>query len=492
MPADSRPSVHSLLARLILAGALGWPAGAGPEPALPPGWTGLDPDAGLGDRPASGPVLARWWEQLGDPRLDDLVREALAGSPDLQLARARLREARATRLQVRSSLAPTLAATAGAQNGQYGAGTGGVQNGQYGAGGVPGSLYDAGFDASWEADLFGAGRRGLEAATADVQASAASLVEVRVALLAEVAEAYVELRSAQRRGAIARANLASQTETVQITRWRCQAGLAPDTDLEQARTSQEQTRAALPDLEAAQASARHRLAVLLGRSPGALDPRLAEPAPLPRVPAAVAAGIPAGVLRQRPDLIAAERTLAAETARTRQKRAQRFPSLDLTASFGWQAYSLSALGGAGTLARTLGGTLAATLFDGGRLRSAVAIQDAVQEQALITYQQSVLTALEEVEDALAAYARSRDRVAALAAAAQAAASAAELAHQRYLAGLVDFRTVLDTERTRLGVEDDLAVAEAARLTHLIQLYKALGGGWEGAAGSAPPAQEGRT
>jgi outer membrane protein TolC len=186
-------------------------------------------------------------------------------------------------------------------------------------------------------------------------------------------------------------------------------------------------------------------------------------------------------LRQRPDLIAAERTLAAETARVGQKLAQRFPSLNLSGSFGWQAYSFAALGGAGTVVHALGGTLAATLFDGGKLKSQVEVQSAVQEQALVSYQSSVLSALEEVENALASYAAARERLDARRAAAESARNAAELSRKLYQSGLADFQQVLETQRSQLTAEDNLAIADATLRTSLITLYKALGGGWEASA-----------
>lgn len=413
--------------------------------------------------------LARWWRQLADPVLDGLIDEALAGSLDLRLAQSRLRQARAARAQAVSGFFPTLSASTGGQRSKAAQAVSAVPER---------TIYDAGFDASWEIDLFGGTRRAVEAATADQAAMAASLDNVRVSLVAEVAQNYVELRSYQRRLQIARDNLASQSETLQITDWRYQAGLTDGSDVEQARTNREQTRAGIPDLEVGLTAAGHRLAVLLGRQPGALPGELARVAPLPAVPASLGAGIPADVLRQRPDLIAAERTLAAETARVGQKLAARFPSLSLGGSFGWQAYSFGALGGSDTVLRALSGTLAATLFDGGKLRSAVDIQSAVQEQALISYEASVLSALEEVENGLTAYAASRERVAARQVAATAARSAAALSRDLYQAGLADFQKVLETERTRLTAEDNLATAEATVLSSLIKLYKALGGGWE--------------
>lgn len=424
---------------------------------------------------------AQWWRQLGDPQLDALVDDALAGSLDLRLAQARLRQARASRQQAVSGLFPTVSASASASHNKNSSAAGG----NTGFSGSPsGSIYDTGFDATWEIDIFGGTRRGIEAAAADMASTQANLDNVRVSLVAEVAQNYIQARSYRNRIAIARDNLASQSETLQLTEWRYQAGLAANSDVEQARTTLEQTRASIPDLETGAVAAENRLAVLVGRNPGDLHKQLAEQRPLPAVPDSVATGIPADVLRQRPDLIAAERTLAAETARVGQKMAQRFPSLNLGATFGWQAFSAAALGGAGTLAHAVSGTLAATLFDGGRLRSAVDIQSAMQEQALIAYQSSVLTALEEVENALTSYAGAHERVGARRAAAQAARNAAQLSRQMYESGLADFQKLLDTERTRLSAEDNLASSEAEQLNSLIKLYKALGGGWEQPANTA--------
>lgn len=438
-----------------------------PDIILPSRWSAAASDLRVPAK--TDQRLAHWWTQLADPQLDGLIERALGNNLDLKLAQARLRQARASRqLAVAGSL-PTVSASGGASR---------SKSSEAVAAQGPRTLYEAGFDAAWELDLFGGKRRGIEAATADLAASQADLDDVRVSLVAEIARNYVELRAFQRRVAIARDNLASQDETLQITEWRYQAGLARASEVEQARTSREQTRASIPDLQVSLAAAEHRIAVLLGRNPGELQEQLAATKELPSVPASVATGIPADVLRQRPDLIAAERTLAAETARIGQKLAQRFPSLTLSGSFGWQAYSLGALGGAGSIARALGATLAATLFDGGRLRSEVEIQSAVQEQALQSYQSSVLSALEEVENALTGYAAARERVDARRAAAESARTAAELSRNLYQSGLADFQQVLETQRTQLSAEDALALADATLRTTLITLYKALGGGWE--------------
>jgi NodT family efflux transporter outer membrane factor (OMF) lipoprotein len=439
-----------------------------PDLHLPDKWSATSSGPAL--QTGEGTRLARWWTQFEDAQLDQLIDQALTGSLDLKLAQARLRQARASRQSAQAGLFPTLTASASRSRSNSAA-----------AAPQAGTLYDAGFDANWEIDVFGGNRRGLEAATADVAASQAGLDDTRVSLVAELARNYIDLRAYQRRIAIARDNLASQSETLQITEWRYQAGLARATEVEQARTSREQTRAGIPDLEVALAAAENRIALLLGRNPGELHQMLGESKPLPSIPPSVGAGIPADVLRQRPDLIAAERTLAAETARVGQKLAQRFPSLNLSGSFGWQAYSFAALGGAGTVVHALGGTLAATLFDGGKLKSQVEVQSAVQEQALVSYQSSVLSALEEVENALASYAAARERLDARRAAAESARNAAELSRKLYQSGLADFQQVLETQRSQLTAEDNLAIADATLRTSLITLYKALGGGWEASA-----------
>lgn len=459
------------LVAIMLAGCAGLPAVGpdyqAPEVALPSAWHVGDPAT------SSAQDLAVWWRQLEDPVLDRLIEEALAGNHDLKVAQASLRQARASRNQAQGGYFPTISASAGGSSNQ----TAKVINPTY-----VGTTYTAGFDASWEIDLFGGVRRSVEAASADQAASQASLANTRVSLVAEVALNYVELRAYQNRLAIAKANLDSQSETVQITQWRYQAGLASASDVEQAIANREQTRASIPDLEISQYAAENRLAVLAGRQPGALRDELQTVRPPPAVPGSIASGIPVEILRNRPDLIAAERKLAAETARIGQKIAARFPALSLTGSFGWGAFSFAALSGSGTAAQAVAGSLATTLFDGGRLRSAVDIQNAVQEAALISYESSVLNALEEVENALKSHAVSRERLQARQAAANAALAAAQMTMQLYESGLADFQKVLDTQRTQLTAEDNLATAQAAVLTSLITLYKALGGGWEPAAG----------
>lgn len=413
-------------------------------------------------------TLAVWWQQFGDAQLDRLIDAAMTAAPDIRSAQARLRQARASRDLAVANLAPSLGASAGVTRSRNG-------------NDPSQTLYVAGFDASWEPSIFGGLRDAAEAARADAAASEATLAATRASLAAEVALNYVTLRASQQRLSIVRANVASQAETLQIAEWREMAGLVTRLDVEQARTNLEQTRAAIPALEIARAEAENRLAILTGRVPGSLRESLKEAWPLPAAPEEIAVGIPADTLRQRPDVRATELTLQAEIARTAEREADRYPSLTLDGSLGWKAFSLSALGGGDTLVRSLAASLAGTLFDGGRIGARIAAQNAVQEQAQVAWEKSLLTALEDVENAMTAYANGRERVDARRKAAASAANAAELARIQYQAGTSDFQNVLETERTLLTAQDNLASAEADVLTAVIQLYKALGGGWQHAA-----------
>ena len=474
-PFRTRPALLLLALALLGGCAAVGPDYQTPRSELPDAWSRTAGNAGT-----RAEDLADWWKRLDDPTLDRLIEDALGANPDLLAARARLREARARRQLAGAEEMPSVTATGSASRAK--------SSGKTGAGSTR-DLYSAGFDASWEPDIFGATRRGIEAAQADLEASGASLEGVRVSLVAELALDYVNLRAYQTRLAIARANLESQSETLQIADWRRQAGLATSLDVEQARANLEQTRAQVPALETSLTQAKHAIAILLGQAPASLDQRLSAPAPLPRVADAIAIGIPADTLRRRPDVVAAERKLAAETARIGVATAALYPGFQLSGSIGLDALNPADLLTRSALGHSLAAAVVGTLFDGGRLRQRVEIQNAVQEQALVNYRSTVLTALKEVEDALAALANSGRRQEALGRAAEAAGNAASLARQRYASGLVDFQTVLDSERSQLSTQDSLASADADRVTALIQLYKALGGGWSAPGGDANPSQE---
>jgi NodT family efflux transporter outer membrane factor (OMF) lipoprotein len=450
-----------------------------PATDVPATWGQLNaPDATV----TAGAVadLSQWWRSFNDPLLIELVDEALRASPDLKTARARLRSARARRVVAASDRYPSVDAAARASR---------SRSSEDAGSGDTVSFYRAGFDASWELDVFGGVRRNVEAAEADLESSVADLYETRVSLAAEVASNYVDARALQIRVDIARANLATQTETLQLTDWRAQAGLVSNQDAEQARSNREQTRAQIPALETRLAETKHALDLLLGLPPGTLGARFAAPAALPAVPDAIAVGIPADALRRRPDLRAAERALAAETARVGAAQAARYPAFALSGSIGVEALTLGALGHGGAASSSLLAGITAPIFNAGRLRAQVEIQDAVREQAEIAYQNAVRVALQDVENALVALVRNGERVDALSLAAEAARNAARLARERYSAGLVDFQSVLDTERSVLSIEDGLASARADRVLALIRLYKALGGGWSPSAAAASSGED---
>ena len=299
---------------------------------------------------------------------------------------------------------------------------------------------------------------------------------LRVAIAAEVATNYVDARLAQERLAIARDTLANANDNLQIATWRRQAGLVSSLDVEQARASQAQTAASIPNIENSFASATYRIAVLTGRAPGAFTGELSVAKPIPKGPQDVAVGIPADTLRQRPDIRSAERGLAAATARIGVAEAQLLPDLRLTGNIGTSAFSVGGLFNA--ITGGIFSSLSQTLFDGGRLRSQVRAQRAATEAALATYHQSVLTSLEDVENALLALRAARERQVQFAIALQAASNSALLARTEYRSGLTDFQQLLEAERTLLSARDGVAGSRGDEALALVQLYRALGGGWD--------------
>ena len=407
--------------------------------------------------------LARWWERLGDPVLSSVIEQALKANPDLRLATARLRQARAERNLAQANLLPSVSASGSVS---------GIKRSETDAT----ADLSASIDASWEPDVFGGQRSAVRAARADLAATEEELHNTQVSLAAEVAMNYVDLRDYQARLAIARANLETQRETLQLTDWRAQAGLVSSLDVEQARTSVATTSAQIPSLQTNIVQAEHRLAVLAGLAPTALGRQLDTSASIPAVPDQIAVAIPAEILRQRPDVRAAEQRILAETARLAQAKTARYPSFGLRGSLGTDVVTGALTGGTSFVA-SLVGSVAQTIFDAGRIRQQIKIQGAAQEQAVISYESTVLTALEEVENALVALEQDRQRQVALATAVEASRNAALLSRQQYAAGLADFQTVLDTQRSVLTAEEALSATQANRTADLIQLYKALGGGW---------------
>lgn len=427
--------------------------------AVPTQWTaaatGTDPTA-----------LADWWQRFGDDTLSQLVTEALTANTSVRSAQAALRQARATQDVTTATAGPSLRTSGSGQRSKSGDNP-------------AGNRFQAGFDASWEPDIFGGNAAGIAASEADTRAAETSLANTQVSLAAEVAVSYIELRGLQQRLALSRRILALQQETLQITRWRVQAGLASSLDLEQAIASTSQTEAQIPALQASVDQASHALSVLTGQPPAALLARLASEAAIPQPPPALALSLPADTLRQRPDVGTAAHRLEAALARLDQTEAARYPSLQISGSVGLSALTLSGLGSGGaTLANALLASISMPLFDGGAARARIEAQDAAVEQARLSYQGAVLTALQEVEDALVSIRGDRERLERLQTAADAAANAELLARQRYSSGLIDFSSVLDTQRTLLSAQDSLASARASLSADHVRLYKALGGGWQ--------------
>jgi NodT family efflux transporter outer membrane factor (OMF) lipoprotein len=417
--------------------------------------------------------LAEWWQRFNDPQLTALITLALQANTDVRSAQAALQQARALRDVRSASLLPAVGTSASARRSQSGSND-------------PGNSFQAGFDASWEPDVFGGNRSAVNATTADAQAAEASLANIQVSIAAEVAVTYIELRGLQARLAIAQRNLAAQQETLQLSRWRAQAGLVSSLDVEQAVAASEQTSAQIPLLQTGAAQAMSSLAVLSGQAPGALQATLAMPAAVPQAPADLALALPASTLRQRPDVRAAERRISAALARVAQADAARYPGFQLGGSLGLNALTLGTLASGASVVRSLLASVSVPLFDGGAARAQVRAQEAALEQTRVAYQGTVLTALKDVEDALVSLQGNRERLARLQAAAEAAGNADLLAGQRYASGLIDFRSVLETQRTLLSTQDSVEATRASLSADHVRLYKALGGGWTSAAETATP------
>jgi NodT family efflux transporter outer membrane factor (OMF) lipoprotein len=438
-----------------------------PDTPLPDRWHTPE-KGGLIGEPLDKQALARWWSILHDPVLTNLIDSAVSGNLGLKEARARVREARARRGISEAERFPTIDASGAARSRRSSEETGSGKRSE---------LYTVGFDASWELDLFGGTRRTIEAAEAELRASEENLRDVLVSLLAEVALNYVEVRSFQTRLWVAKANLDAQEETYNITQWRFQAGLTTQLDVEQAKYSLEQTRAQIPSLQTGLEQAENRLAVLLGQHPGSLKDVLERRKAIPVTPLEVAVGVPADVLRRRPDVRRAESQLAAQTARIGVATADLYPKFSLLGAIGLEALSPGNLFSSGSRTNSTGATITWPLFDAGAIRKNIEVQSTLQEQALIRYETAVLTALEEVENALVAYAEEQRRRQSLAEATEAARRAVELAEQQYSSGLIEFGNVLIAQRSLLSLQDQLAISEGAVTSDLIALYKALGGGW---------------
>jgi NodT family efflux transporter outer membrane factor (OMF) lipoprotein len=341
-----------------------------------------------------------------------------------------------------------------------------------------GNQFTAGFGASWEIDVFGRIRRQVEAADATTQASVEAYRDVLVSLYAETALAYVNVRASQERLRIANANVEAQEDTLQLTKDRFDSGLVSALDVAQAESNLANTYSLIPVVERDINEGLNRLAVLLGEYPGALHAELDDEVPIPQEPEEVAMGLPTELLRQRPDVRRAERLLASQTAQIGVATADLYPTFSLAGLLGLEALSAGDLASGDSVTWNVGLPIHWNIFSGGRIRSRIRAEEARTNQALATYEQTVLYALEESENAMVAYVKEVQRRERLSQAVNATQRSLALVLTQYTAGLTDFQNVLDTQRTLLLREDDLAVAEGAVIGNLVRLYRALGGGWD--------------
>ena len=463
----SRIILVSSLSLFVLNGCgLRYPSPRG-EVSIPADWK----NAARFPVASSSRDLARWWNRFEDPTLSRIISDALGNSPDVASASARVREARSQRDAEAALLFPSLRGTAAA-------GASSTSTGGFGSDWNGGSSSSAGLDASWEVDLFGKRRSSIEAATAQVGASEENFHSVQAALASEIAIAYTQLRVAEAALEVLLRIIVTREETTRLATWRTQAGESDSLESSQAISSLEQARAGVPALRQAVSQSQNLLALLAGQNPGSLDGLLASGKPSIPYPArSLAVGIPADTLRQRPDVRLAGYQLLSAAAQTRAADAERFPSLNLSGNLGVNALGAGKLfNPEATTASVIAG-FSGPIFDAGRIRANIDAQNAIEEQAFQTYRGTVLTALSEVEDSLIACRRTTERLDTLEKATIAAREAATLAQQRYQAGVTDILTVLDAQRSLLGLEDSLFTIRANRTIAYIQLYKALGGGW---------------
>ncbi len=497
----------------LVSGCMLGPGYKRPDLSVPKQWS--EPLAG--GESGKTPTQEEWWASFGDTTLDSLIKRAMADSFDLRIVEARLKEARALEDISGAALWPQVNAAAAYQRSQArksdtssSAGISAVtltQNGLSVTSAAPGpfgtrlsstggsntsltispgakaperqsDFFQTGFDASWELDVFGGIRRGQEASRADTEGVEEMQRDVLISVAAEVARNYFNLRSVQSRLDTAKKNIDAQTQSLDLARSRFQAGLTGELDVKTAEAQLASSKSVLPNLEAFVQMTIHRLGVLIGDAPGALQEELAPKAPLAPVPLEVPVGLPADILRNRPDVREAERAVAAATARIGVAEADLYPHFILGGSLTGSSTEFEGITRGANRLWSFGPEIRWPIFDGGRIRANIQVQNARQEQAITAYEQTVMLALEDVENALVAYAKEQNSLISLNEAVEANQRALELAKQLYANGLIDFLNVLDSERSLFAIEDQQLQSEALVLTNLVALYKALGGGWE--------------
>lgn len=411
--------------------------------------------------------ITEWWAVFNDPVLTSIIQRAQEGNKDLKVALARVEEARTRVDFARGARWPALSLGGGA----------GVSSNQF-TGFKSETVSSLKAEAAWELDVFGRIARQIEADQANFEASEEDLRDVQVSLLAEVAGAYISVRALQMQLQSAETNLASQKTILELTRSRAANGISSDLDLARSEGLYAASEAALPPLRVSLSQAINTLGVLIGKNPSALLKELSAPGPIPVPPGEVTVGVPADLLRQRPDIRAAERRLAAQTARVGVATADLYPTFGIGGSLGVGNSAGGSLLGAGNTAYTVGPGIGNwTLFSGGRIRNLIKAEDIRVEQALLRYESTVLNALLEVETALASFSQQGDRVGALSRASAASTEALQLATGLYEQGLIDYEQLLDVQRDLLNQDIELFSARGEAANSLVQLYRAMGGGW---------------
>ncbi|MCJ7603129.1 MAG: efflux transporter outer membrane subunit [Desulfobulbaceae bacterium] len=421
-------------------------------------------------------TVSHWWTLFCDPELNSLIDRAVLANKNLQITEARILEARARRGIVAADAWPAVDFS-GAYSRSRRSENNSAASGSSGAVGAQ-DLFQTGFDAGWEIDIFGGVRRAVEAADAGIAVEQENRRDVLVTLLAEVARNYLELRGSQRRIVTALENIESQQQTLELTQGRFAAGLSSKLDVAQAEAQLATTEAQIPGLETAAREAVHRLGVLAGVAPTALLKELTGDSAVLCQPAEVPVDLPSELLRRRPDIRRAERELAAATAMVGVATAELFPRFSFSGLLGLQSANLSDLVSSGSRYWSIGPALNWPLFAAGRIRAGIAVQNARQQQALLSYEQMVLTALEEVENALVAYDGEQTARRALEHAVDANRRASSIADELYRTGLVDFLNVLQSQQALYLSQDQFVQSEQRVLINLVALFKALGGGWQ--------------
>ncbi len=488
----------SFLALLSVSGCTVGPDFTAPKPVTPATWVAHPPKQGQPESKVTSdsPDSVSWWTSFNDPELTSLIDRARDSNPDLQQAALRIQEARAQLQAVGARNLPTVgldssyARTDLSKNGSlslFGGSSGAQTAAQAGSGGIPSSLvpftlppfdlFQTGFDASWEIDLFGRVRRSVESAEAQAQAVVEDRNDAMVSVYAEVARSYIELRGVQRLIDITQSNLKAQQDAYKLTHAQAQGGETSNLDVESASAEVATTEAQLPSLEDQKSHVINALSLLLALEPGALQSELDAAKPLPPNPPGVPIGMPSDLARRRPDIRRAEAQLHAATANIGVATADLYPRLTMTGSIGLQALRFNKLSDWGSKFYNFGPALSIPVFNGVTYAN-ITVQEVRQKEAALSYKTTVLSALHDVENAVSSYEAEQIRVRALQRAAEANENSLSLAQQRYRAGLSSFLDVLDAERRLYASQTEVARSSVMISTDLVAIYKALGGGWD--------------